>query len=797
MGLSSLSTALSGLRVNQQQVDVISNNIANVGTPGYTRKILPQVTQAVDGQSIGVLGETIIRNVDLRLQADLWTQVSAVGFYDVQSNYLARVDQFHGAPDANVSVAAEVSKLHDAFGALANAPDDQFLLSSVVDQAQDTAKKINDLSDFYTTLRNNAQNEAEVIITSINDLLEQIQELNSQIRFSKPAGTSTAATEDARDNAIIELTSLIDISTFSRGDGVLVVQTAEGVELASDIFAADITFNPTPLSAQNGYPETAAAIFVGDPVENPNAINITEANLGAQLGGLMTLRDQTFPKQLAQIDELAHKLALRFDAQGLRLFTDQSGTIPLDTPPDPTTDPVTTVDYVGFASLIQVNDLVVSDNSLLQRGTYGGSLQSGANDIIRRVIEFTFGDVSYQSATNPDDATAIDIRAAATGGTNLRNWLGLNATNSIRSGVSLSNYNSVADIVTAGGDPVFGTAPTETDQFIIRFSDPDFGGTHDIEIDLSAVPAGGVSAAQDLVDFINADPDFVTAMADFNAVARVGINGELVIESSGNIEIVNSPIDPINDQGFAFLGLGISQSVAEDPYFDVGVGNNGLTRISILPNDTEVELLAKLNAVPDLVAEIDGNGFLSLRPGETATNPNFGGDLRIIGGPTTVSGAGLAGTALGRTSVDDGVNIAQALFGTYSVSGGVISETSPLVDVRYQSETQAGSGDFVSFRSQNLGASAGIDSDISQSLSLKDFSQKIINEVAQELALIDARLSDEQTLEGLLTQQLTDQSGVNIDEELGYLIVVQTAYSASARVITAVGELFDELINII
>ena len=36
---------------------------------------------------------------------------------------------------------------------------------------------------------------------------------------------------------------------------------------------------------------------------------------------------------------------------------------------------------------------------------------------------------------------------------------------------------------------------------------------------------------------------------------------------------------------------------------------------------------------------------------------------------------------------------------------------------------------------------------------------------------------------------------LNIDEELGNLIVVQTAYSASARVLTAVDELFQELLN--
>lgn len=798
MGISSLSTALSGLKVNQQQIDIISNNIANAGTEGYTRKILPQSTQTVEGRSIGVLGETLVRNVDLRLERDLWTQVSSTSFYDTQSAYLSRVDQFHGSPTSNISVAAEIGKLQDAFSALANSPDDQFLIADVVDQAQDTAGKINDLAEFYTTLRNDAQSEAAVVIQSINDLLEQIAELNSQIRFASLSGSGVATTEDIRDQAVKELSELMEVSVFPRSDGVLVIQTLEGVELAS-VTSQELIFRETPLSAANAYPDSAAGIFVGDPLQDANAIDITQRNLGGKLGGLITLRDETFPKQTAQLDELAHKMALRFEAQGLRLFTDQSGSVPVDTPPDPTTDPPTTVTYVGFASQIQVNRLVENDRSLIQTGTAGGTLQNGANDVIRRIIEFTFGAVDYQLAQNEDAATSIDIRAAATGGTTLQDWLGLPATNSVSTGLALTNFASVADIITAGGTDVFGTGGSETDTFILRFDDPDIGtGPYDIEIDLRTVATSGVNAAQDLVNHITADPDFANAVTDFGAAVSVGLNGQLEITSQGNIEILNSGVEPISDQGLAFVGFEIGTTVAQDPYFDVQVGNNDAIRITIEPADTEVELLAKLNAIEGLAAEIDADGFLSLRPGNNFTNPDFGGDLSVIGGPFITLGASLAGTANGRTTIDDGVNIAQALFGTYDIpTPGVINERSPVINVAYQSEITAGSGTFVPFREQFVGPNAATDTEITASQTLGELSQRIINEVAQELALIQQRQEDENSLRLLLDQQLLNESGVNVDEELGFLIVVQTAYSASARVITVVDEIFEELLSVV
>lgn len=796
MGLAGLNAALSGLKIYQKQIETISSNVSNVGTEGYTRKILPQSAQTIEGVTVGVVGETVVRDVDLNLSRDLWTQVSSVGFYDVQQVYRERIDQFHGTPSAGISFAAELSKLQESFTALSDNPDDQFLQSDTVDQAQDTAHKINDLANYLTTLRNDAQIEATTIVQNINDLLVQIGELNTQIRFAVASGNTAAAMEDSRDNAIKELSSQMEISYFKRGDGVLVVQTAEGLELASDT-STQLYFNPSPLSATTYYPESAAGIYVGDPSVSANAPDITQQKIGGRLGGLITLRDQTFPQQTAQLDELAHKLALRFEAQGLRLFTDASGGIPADTPPDSSVDPPISVPYVGFSSLIQVNDLIVNDHSLIQKGTYGGTVATGSNEVIRRILEYTFTGVNYQTATNENLSTSVDLRANATGSTTLQDWLGLFSSNSVEGSADLSDYTSIASIIATGGTNVFGTVGSETDSFIIRFDDPDYGsGPYDIEIDLGDVAVSGSGAVQDLINHITADSDWANVVADFAANVSVGTNGEFVIESRGNIQIVNDPTEPLSDTGYEFLGLSESITEAKDPYFDISIGNSDPTRIFIEPNDTETELIAKLNAIDGIAAQLDTNGFLSIRPGGSFTAPDFGGDIKLVGGPFVTNSASLSGTAAGRTSLNNGVNIVAALFGTYQVlSGGAIQNNSPVIDVEYQSETENGSGVFVPFRTNLLGPGVNQDSEILGTLSIKDFANKIINHNSQALNLAESRLADDRTLQGLLEQELTDSSGVNLDEELGLLITVQTAYAASARVINAVNQLFQDLLD--
>jgi flagellar hook-associated protein 1 FlgK len=58
-------------------------------------------------------------------------------------------------------------------------------------------------------------------------------------------------------------------------------------------------------------------------------------------------------------------------------------------------------------------------------------------------------------------------------------------------------------------------------------------------------------------------------------------------------------------------------------------------------------------------------------------------------------------------------------------------------------------------------------------------------------------LSDGQTLVvDALKQRFNDSSAVNVDAEMSNLLILQTAYGANARVVQAVKEMFDMLMNI-
>jgi len=814
MTFQALNTAISGLRAAQQQLSTISNNVSNATTEGYNRQILPQSTQVLreTGTTVGVLTQPVVRQVDINLQRDLWTQVSASSLQDVKIEYLQQIQTFNGPPDRGFSIAAQLADLRDSFSALSDIPDDISAQEATLNQAQITANKFNDYAELITRLRNDSQNDLQTAVNRVNGLLEEITNINVNIRGAEHIGNTVAGLQDQRDIAIKSLTEELDISFFERADGVLVVQTREGQELAGDI-AHRLEFQAVPISANQYYPETASALVLVNETNSGRITrtDLTERVIGGNLGGLVELRDEVLPTYQAQIDELAFQVAHRFQQQGLELFTDQNGFIPENTPPDPDSLPLpTAVPYVDFARVIQVNKDFATDPSILQRGTYNAdaALPTGDNSVIRRVIEFAFGDVEFQQASGTVDLTDGGAN------TDLQTLLGLQPRNNVVLGTDFTSFPQIFDGIDGTNDLIetfqdeFLDFP-DNDQFRITF------GADEIIVDLEAAstnfPIGGTinNAADQLLGEINAQIAAAGLTSD-EASASLNNFGQIVLNSNQDIIIDRDPAAPslpeaMSQPAIEALGIQTGTFAAENPNFTIQIGNGTTHTIEIELGDTVTELIDKLTynpttqtGIPGLFVEQNADGGLTIRPGidddnfnpgaPLVTEPLYGGDITITSGSFTATGATSA-------SVEDGVSVVSALFGSFTGTGATLVERSPVTNVAYQFETQNGSGEFVNFRNDNLGPNAAISTGIFSSTSLIDYAQKVVDETAQDYQQAQNAFENEDTLRGILQRQFSDESGVNIDEELSHLIVVQTAYAAAARTITAADEMFQELLN--
>ncbi len=117
----------------------------------------------------------------------------------------------------------------------------------------------------------------------------------------------------------------MQVSTIDAGNGIINVVTQGGTPLV-DASAHLLSFTPAGSMLPTSYYPGGG--LNGVLVDGTTDISAGSAGLGGEIGALLTLRDKTLPTYGAQIDELAQKMAVRFDQEGLKLFTDQAGNIP-------------------------------------------------------------------------------------------------------------------------------------------------------------------------------------------------------------------------------------------------------------------------------------------------------------------------------------------------------------------------------------------------------------------------------------------------------------------------------------
>ncbi len=303
MSLSiALQNALSGLQTNEAMIQVIANNVSNANVEGYTRKISQPISLTVAGDGRGVVPGDLTRVVDERLLADLRDTLGAFGDARVQDFYYTRIlDQF-GTLANNSNLGAMITDLATAMQGLAASPDSSAHRTEVVTAALALAQQLNDMSQQIQTLRFDADREIATKITVINVELEMVADLNTKIASAQALGESTSGMEDVRDQALNNLSKLIDIRYFRRTSGEIVVTLPDGRVLADQV-ARPLSHSPAgALSPDITYADGGIA-----PIES-GSIDITTSIESGELHGLIEARDTILPNLQAAIDALTEML---------------------------------------------------------------------------------------------------------------------------------------------------------------------------------------------------------------------------------------------------------------------------------------------------------------------------------------------------------------------------------------------------------------------------------------------------------------------------------------------------------
>src|ERR1700761_7439496 len=117
-----LNIATSGLSVAQTEVSATSDNIANVNTVGYSRKVVTQSETVLGGAGAGVQVDSIQDAYNTFLQKASLSAQSQAGQTGVVSNYLSQAQQMFGDPSSSTSFFGNLDNVYSAFSSAAATP---------------------------------------------------------------------------------------------------------------------------------------------------------------------------------------------------------------------------------------------------------------------------------------------------------------------------------------------------------------------------------------------------------------------------------------------------------------------------------------------------------------------------------------------------------------------------------------------------------------------------------------------------------------------------------------------------
>lgn len=493
------SIAFSGLSATSVQISVTSSNISNADTTGYTRKAANQSSSITNGVGTGVTVTGITSTVDKLLLKSLISATSDLGAADTTNTYLTSLEKLYGSTSSTddsstgTSLANSIASLESALSSLASTPSSASLQSNVVSALDDVASQLRETSSGIQKLRYDADKEIASSIGDVNTDLQQIADLNAQIKQTAAAGQSTADLEDQRNTALQDLASKMNISYFTASNGDLQIYTTSGQTLV-DSSAHTISYTAAAnVTASTAY--TAGSSSSGFSAITVNGVDITSQISGGDIGSLITLRDKTLPAAQLQLDQLAQQLA-----SAMNSVSNSASSVPAATSLTGTT-------------------AVTSSTALSATGTVRFAVTDRSGNLV------SYGDLDLSSySTVGDLVTAINGISGLSASVDSDGHLSVTATGA-SNGVAINEMTSAVGSAREGFSEYFGLNDlvTATSAADIAVNSKILSGTSELQLatldSSSSLTVGSTVLSSGSASVVNA---FYDALTDSRTFASTG-----------------------------------------------------------------------------------------------------------------------------------------------------------------------------------------------------------------------------------------------------------------------------------
>src|SRR5215813_2406546 len=316
MGLSSsLATAMSGLRANQAALSIISSNVSNAQTPGYVAQNPNQIEVGSGDFGSTVITTGVNRQLDLFVQNQLRTEIGGGAYATQTSNILNQLQSVYGTPGGEGTLETALNNFTTALQSLSNSPGSFSAQGVALSSAQSLAQQLNSTTRGIQSLRSNVAQDIGNSVAQANADMNQIAQLNNKLAGMLSTDPQAATLMDQRDNAINDLSKLVDVRVVTNSSNQTSIFTNSGIQLVGDGLASSFIYNsPGALTATSLYSANPAQNGVGSlSIKLPNgaSIDVVANNVlsSGQIAADLKLRDQTLVQAQTQVDQMAATLA--------------------------------------------------------------------------------------------------------------------------------------------------------------------------------------------------------------------------------------------------------------------------------------------------------------------------------------------------------------------------------------------------------------------------------------------------------------------------------------------------------
>ncbi len=367
------SIARTALLAHQTSLQVVSHNVANAETPGYSRQrpmlsANTPVRMPYGNIGTGVSFDGIERQRDVLLDQSFRSASSLLGESGMRRDLLSQVEGIFGEP-SDAGMSASLDQFWSSFSDLATTPGSLSAKAVVQQRGKQVAQLFNDYDTQLTQTRNSSISRLSATVDQVNQFAEQVAELNGRIVTAEATGTVASDLRDQRDLLIDNLSRMVGARVETQRDGSV------SVMVANSTLVDGTSARPLRLELDPPVPQpTVTPSDVPVRLRLGNSVDRL-APLAGEIKGLVDVINTDVPTLRGRLDAMASAIVSTVNAVHTTGFVFNGAAIP-GTAAGNFFDPGTVADPVRAGNMALFADIAVDAANIASSGDVNAPLNN-------------------------------------------------------------------------------------------------------------------------------------------------------------------------------------------------------------------------------------------------------------------------------------------------------------------------------------------------------------------------------------------------------------------------------------